>query len=168
MIRPYSYLRMSTQEQLKGDSLRQQLEQSRDYAAKNGMTLVEDLRDIGISAFHGANAAGGGALGLFLAAVKAGKVEAGSYLLIESLDRLSRQIPFKAYGTFAEIISAGVRMVTLSDSRVYDSELDLGGMISSIVDMEREREQSESVDPEERFRRWAESTTYYQERAASL
>jgi hypothetical protein len=40
---------MSTQEQLKGDSLRRQLEQSRDYAAKNGMTLVEDLRDIGIA-----------------------------------------------------------------------------------------------------------------------
>jgi DNA invertase Pin-like site-specific DNA recombinase len=87
MIRAYSYLRMSTAEQIRGDSLRRQLEQSRDYAAKHGMTLVEDLRDIGISAFHGANAAEG-ALGLFLAAVKAEKVEAGSYLLVESLVRL--------------------------------------------------------------------------------
>jgi hypothetical protein len=61
---------MSTAEQLRGDSLRRQLEQSRHYAAAHDMTLVEDLRDIGISAFHGANATEG-TLSSFLAAVKA-------------------------------------------------------------------------------------------------
>ena len=55
----YSYVRMSTDIQLKGDSLRRQLEQSRDFAEKNDLELVEGsgLHDIGVSAFKGANIA---------------------------------------------------------------------------------------------------------------
>ena len=74
----------ATDAQLKGDSLRRQLEKSSKYAAENGSRLVEqlDLTDIGVSAFKGANADSGG-LGKFLQAVRQGKVEAGSYLLVD-------------------------------------------------------------------------------------
>ena len=41
------------------------------------------------------------------------EVEPGSYLLVESLDRLSRQHPFDAFGIFSQIVKAGVNIVTL-------------------------------------------------------
>ena len=43
----YSYIRMSTDAQLKGDSLRRQLENSSRYIADNNLELVEDLAGSG-------------------------------------------------------------------------------------------------------------------------
>ncbi len=50
------------------------------------------LKDLGVSAFKGVNAEKG-ALGKFLDACAAGKIPRGSALIVESLDRLSRQKP---------------------------------------------------------------------------
>ena len=88
-IKAYSYVRMSTDIQLKGDSLRRQKESSKKYAEENNLELIETLQDIGISAFSGKNSKDG-ALGVFIEAIESNKIEAGSYLLVESLDRLSR------------------------------------------------------------------------------
>jgi hypothetical protein len=60
---------MSSPDQLRGDSLRRQLEQSRDYAERHGLTLVE-LQDLGISAYRGKNAGPDAALGQFLDAIR--------------------------------------------------------------------------------------------------
>src|SRR5258706_16176806 len=105
----YSYLRMSTNLQLKGDSRRRQLELSKAYAAEHDLDLADDsqLEDIGISAFKGANIKGG-SLGHFLEAIEHGKISAGSYLLVESLDRLSRQEVRKSLTIFLSIIDAGI------------------------------------------------------------
>jgi hypothetical protein len=48
---------MSTQGQLRGDSLRRQVERSRAYAAEHGLDLDETtgFNDIGVSAFRGEN-----------------------------------------------------------------------------------------------------------------
>lgn len=76
----YSYVRMSTDAQLKGDSLRRQTELSQRYADSHGLKLVEEakLHDIGVSAFKGDNVATG-ALGKFLGALNSGQVPRGSY-----------------------------------------------------------------------------------------
>ena len=84
----YSYIRFSTPEQLKGDSLRRQLESSRKYALEHNLVLDESLRDLGVSAFKGKNATEG-ALKRFMELIDAGQVEQGSILILESLDRLS-------------------------------------------------------------------------------
>ena len=65
--RAYSYIRMSTEAQLRGDSLRRQVAQWQEYAASQGLELLEEdqLKDIGISAFSGANVSAG-VLGQFL------------------------------------------------------------------------------------------------------
>jgi DNA invertase Pin-like site-specific DNA recombinase len=87
---------MSSQQQLKGDNLRRQLELSREYADRNDLLLDGTLRDIGISAWAGDNIKDG-ALGRFVTMIKSGEVKRGSYLLVESLDRLSRrQVRFAA------------------------------------------------------------------------
>lgn len=48
MVNAYSYIRMSTQQQLSGDSLRHQLEASREYAKKHDLNLDETLRREGV------------------------------------------------------------------------------------------------------------------------
>ena len=55
IIRAYSYIRMSTEQQLKGDSLRRQLEMSRAYAERYNLLLDDTLRDLGVSAWKGVN-----------------------------------------------------------------------------------------------------------------
>jgi DNA invertase Pin-like site-specific DNA recombinase len=144
--RAYSYIRMSSDLQLKGDSLRRQLEASPTYAAANDLDLVDEsrLEDIGISAFKGANVAEG-ALGRFLEAAKAGKIPAGSFLLVESLDRLSRQEIRKSLAIFLSIVDAGVNIVTLTDNRVYTAhKTELVDLLTSLVIMSRAHEESQT------------------------
>src|SRR5947199_3072743 len=102
MPQAFSYRRLSSAEQARGDGLRRQLDQSRAYALAHSLTLVEkdELKDVGKSAFKGANAVDG-ALGKFLAGIRSKKIKPGSYLLIENLDRLSRQQVFRSFGLFS-------------------------------------------------------------------
>lgn len=136
---------MSTDLQLKGDSLRRQTERSKKYAEDNGLQLVENFRleDIGISAFKGDNVSSG-ALGRFLEAAKAGQIPKGSYLLVESFDRLSRQKLDASISLFFDITRNGINLVTLSDSQLYKAgETQFQQLIYSIVVMARANEESE-------------------------
>ncbi|KVR51979.1 recombinase family protein [Burkholderia ubonensis] len=140
----YSYIRFSTPEQKKGDSLRRQKELSERYAREHGLTLDTSLHlhDLGVSAFDGSNVTRG-ALGGFLKAVDDGRVVPGSYLLVESLDRLSRDRVKEALNLFLSIQNRGITIVTLSDGRVYDPETDnTADLIVSITIMARAHEES--------------------------
>lgn len=117
----YSYIRMSTDIQRKGDSHRRQLKLSEDFAERMGLELVETLEDIGVSAFKGKNSKEG-ALASFLAAVDTGKVEQGSYLLVESLDRVSRESVLDAFDLFRGIVKKGITIATLADNQIYTKE----------------------------------------------
>ncbi|WP_390622906.1 hypothetical protein ACEQUB_00912 [Ralstonia syzygii] len=112
----YSYIRFSTPEQIRGDSLRRQLEASAKYAADHALALDQSLnvRDLGVSAFTGSNIERG-ALGQFVAAIDEGRVQPDSYLLVESLDRLSRLPVTEALAVFQSIINRGITIVTLVD-----------------------------------------------------
>jgi DNA invertase Pin-like site-specific DNA recombinase len=120
------------------------MEKSRDYATRHKLELIEEITDSGISAFRGRNVANGG-LARFLAAVRAKQIKRGSYLLIESFDRLSRQDPFTSFGLFSEIIRAGIIIVTLVDERQYGNgnQSDLAVLINSLLSMARAHEESE-------------------------
>jgi DNA invertase Pin-like site-specific DNA recombinase len=89
--RAYSYIRFSTPTQAAGNSLKRQTALSEAWAQKKGLTLDASLRmsDLGVSAFTEENRTEG-SLGTFLSAVAAKKIPKGSYLIVESLDRLSR------------------------------------------------------------------------------
>jgi DNA invertase Pin-like site-specific DNA recombinase len=117
----YSYIRFSTPEQLKGDSKRRQMALSKSWCELNKFTLDESLHlfDQGVSAFKGKNATQG-KLGAFIKAVEAGQVKKGSVLLIESLDRLSRnQVP-QALQLFLNILNLGIVIVTLNPEERFD------------------------------------------------
>lgn len=96
---------------------------ARKWAKEHGMELDESLtlRDDGLSAFRNTHIKRG-ALGMFLAAVEAGKVPPGSTLIVESLDRLSRIAPIDAQAQMTQIITSGVQIVTASDNTIYSRE----------------------------------------------
>lgn len=126
MRKAYSYIRMSSDKQLRGDSLRRQLTMSEEYAKAHNLTLVDSidgipLKDIGVSGFRGVNTSKG-VLSVFLQALEDGKIESGSALLIESLDRLSRDDVTNALSQFLRIISFGIEIVTLADKQCYTQE----------------------------------------------
>lgn len=142
--RAYSYLRFSTPEQSKGDSLRRQTALAEDYAKRNGLTLDSELnlRDLGVSAYRGDNAAVG-SLGAFLQAIRDGLVPKGSLLLVEALDRISRKQARKAVRILEEILEGGVDVVTLNDGKRWTEEsLDGADFLLAILLFMRGNEES--------------------------
>lgn len=109
-----SYVRFSAKPQEKGSSVTRQLEKSRRYAAEHGLDLDESYQDLGISAFKGRHTAQG-KLGTILERAKNGTIANGTQLLVENLDRLSRQEVMTAMGQFAELITLGITIVLLPD-----------------------------------------------------
>jgi len=113
--RVISYIRFSSPEQARGDSLRRQTAAAEYWCAERGLVLDTSLRDSGVSAYRGDNR-DIGVLGRFLALVESGDIEAGSYLLVESLDRLSRETVIDAAMSLFGLIKKGIRVVTLADT----------------------------------------------------
>ncbi|MGE6100860.1 recombinase family protein [Aeromonas salmonicida] len=143
-VKAYSYIRFSTPKQAQGDSYRRQLQQAMDYCAEHNLQLDDKtIDDFGTSAFRGANMTEG-ALGRFVDAVKHGEIEQGSYLLVESVDRLSRQAVEEALEQFLAIVRAGIVIVTLSDKQIFRrGQVDFTKLIVSIVYMARANDESE-------------------------
>jgi DNA invertase Pin-like site-specific DNA recombinase len=141
--RAFSYLRISTPAQALGHGVQRQLEASRKYAEEHDLELAggDELQDVGVSAYRGINVAEG-ALGRFLDAVKTGKVDRGSTLIVESLDRISRQQVMKSMGLLIEIVNSGINVATLADGRTYTSGAGFEEMIYSIVSLSRAHDES--------------------------
>jgi DNA invertase Pin-like site-specific DNA recombinase len=121
--RAYSYVRFSSPEQAKGDSLRRQTALAAEYARVHNLNLDESLtfHDLGVSAYRGTNSEIG-QLGALLSAVECGLIPKTSVILVESLDRISRQAARKALRVIESIVEFGVSVVTLSDGREYTAE----------------------------------------------
>jgi DNA invertase Pin-like site-specific DNA recombinase len=105
----YSYMRFSGRRQEAGDSQRRQDDLALAAAREEGVQLDATLRlrDPGLSAYRGANWKKGD-LGKFLDLVKGGIIPAGSVLIIERLDRLSRMPWMDAVEMLREILSLGI------------------------------------------------------------
>jgi DNA invertase Pin-like site-specific DNA recombinase len=113
----FSYIRFSTPEQAKGDSLRRQTTAA-GWCQRDGARLDQGttLHDLGKSAYTGAHRQkpDRNALAAFLKLVEGGRVPRGSFLLIENLDRLSREHEVPACHLLTGILMAGVNVVQLS------------------------------------------------------
>lgn len=144
----YSYIRFSSAAQSQGNSLKRQTEASEKYAKEHGLTLDTSLNmhDLGLSAYDRSNI-DRGALGRFMDAITQGRVEAGSYLLVESLDRLSRAKVTLALEVFLSILRHGITIVTIVDQMVYNLDTvdgNTGSLMLSIVIMGRAHDESET------------------------
>ena len=141
----YSYVRFSSKKQSSGDSLRRQTEQAQYYADANDLVLDNSTRllDLGVSGYTGENLKDG-ALGGFLAALKLKKVKTGSVLIVENLDRLSREETLSAVNLLYEIVNAGVDVYTLSDTKLWTkaSTQNAQDLIYSVMVFSRSHEES--------------------------
>ncbi len=153
----YSYLRFSSPQQSAGDSLRRQ-KQDRDTWLKEhpGVELDRSLvmTDAGRSAFkrkHWDTYA----LARFVEHIKSGRVEPGSYLLVENLDRLSREDAGEATELFLSIVNKGVVIVQLSPAVMeFRRPVDMHKLMFAVVELSRGH--SESAIKSERGRAfWA-------------
>ena len=98
---------------------------------------------MGVSAFRGRNAKVG-ALAGFLKAVETGQVKPGSALIIESLDRLSRDEVGEALELFLGLLRRKIAIVTLVPEEIFDrgSINNPVQLIVAIVIMSRAYEES--------------------------
>lgn len=141
----FSYIRISSEAQARGSGRKRQLEMSKKFAQERNLELDENfsLEDIGVSGFTGANAEVG-EFGKILEAIKTGAIPPGSFLLVESLDRISRQQPNIALTTFMNIINAGITVVTLADNREYTaSSVKMEDIMYSLIVMSRAHDESQ-------------------------
>ncbi len=148
MSKVYSYLRFSDPRQAAGSSADRQTEYAQRWAAERGMVLDESLSmaDHGLSAYHQRHVKVG-ALGAFLRAVEDGRIESGSVLIVEGLDRLSRAEPMAAQAQLTQIIHAGIRVVTAADGQEYSLDSIKANpyrLIHSLVVMIRAHEESDT------------------------
>jgi hypothetical protein len=63
-------------------------------------------------------------------------------LIVESLDRLSRQKVIAALSMFLELLVAGVKVVTLIDQQIYDAEANANELMNSLGQLSRAHDES--------------------------
>lgn len=119
----YSYKRYSSPQQGDGDSIRRQTSLARAWCQRNGVRLDTGTtyEDRGKSAFRGKNRETG-VLRQFLGDVESGRIPRGSVLLIENMDRLSRERPVVGVNLITGILLAGVRIVQLAPDELELTE----------------------------------------------
>ncbi|MGC5779952.1 recombinase family protein [Methylobacterium sp. NFXW15] len=154
----YSYIRLSSKRQSNTgdkkayrDGLRRQIALRDEYLAAHPHLTLDttfSLHDIGVSAFTMANIAkgGDGKLALFQQAVDEGRIAKGSYLLVESLDRISRASVPVAQHMLLSLVNAGIIVVSISDRMTYrqapDDLTSQAAFLVSVMSLMRAHEES--------------------------
>ncbi|MDB6051497.1 MAG: hypothetical protein JWR17_4243, partial [Pseudomonas sp.] len=143
----YSYIRFSSPEQAKGDSYRRQRQMAVDYCASHDLELATAKEytffDKGKSAQKGEHLDDGGQLKRFLDRVDDGSIAKGSYLLVENLDRLSRQAVNVALAGLLALLKSEINVVTLSDGYLYTKDATAMDLMLSIMHMGRAHSESD-------------------------
>jgi DNA invertase Pin-like site-specific DNA recombinase len=188
----YSYVRFSSPEQSKGDSLRRQTDGSpQAWCDRNGVRLdtTTTLRDLGKSAFAKSKAKGKQeaddgmasiqeledlvnpdrrALCGFIELIRQRQIPRGSYLIVENLDRLTRDDVIPATNLITTILLAGVRVVQLSPAELVLDHKASGMQVMMMV-MELCRGNGESALKSDRVgKAWAEKRKQLRENATVL
>jgi DNA invertase Pin-like site-specific DNA recombinase len=142
--RAYSYRRFSQSVQAEGGSVARQTRMAAEYCKRKRFALDDSLTldDFGVSAFRGDNVREG-ALAGFLEACRTGRVPRGSYLIVESLDRLSRDQIRPALQLFLQLQDYGIVIVTLQPEREYRPDgTDALALIEPLIVFARSHEES--------------------------
>ncbi|EKF2848436.1 recombinase family protein [Escherichia coli] len=131
-----SYVRWSSDEQAKGDSLKRQRDLIETYQQAHPELLVDPEHqyfDRGVSSFkqvvdpndidgeimRSVNRATGDLSRLF-ANLDAKKIPRDSVLIVEQIDRLGRSKPTQALEDFLRLVNYGIEIVTLGDNMTYN------------------------------------------------
>lgn len=141
----FSYRRVSKKQQVTQSGLKRQADAAQVWCNQNGYVLDKELDDKGLSGWTGENV-DKGELGHFIAAAQHGFVPAGSILLVENIDRLSRKKVPDAMRQFLALTGLGIEIITLIDEKRYsDQSIGENGfeLMYSLIEMIRANNESE-------------------------
>lgn len=146
MSKVFSYIRFSSAKQSAGDSYARQVRAAKAFCDEYNLEMA-DARDYlffdsGRSAYKGRHLDDTGELARFLTYVEDGTIPAGSYLVVESLDRLSRERVRDALPRFLDLLAKGINVYTSTDKRLYTRDYNEIDLIISIITMSRAHEES--------------------------
>ena len=135
MKKAISYARFSSAIQAEGHSEKRQAESFAAFCKTHQLEPMASFIDKGKSGYKGHHRQG--AFGAFLAEAQAGAFPRGSVLVVEALDRFSREEPLEAASTLKAICKAGIDIGICNKGQIFThSDLsDMGKVISLIVDM---------------------------------
>jgi DNA invertase Pin-like site-specific DNA recombinase len=123
----FSYKRFSSPQQAEGDSERRQTDLRDSWLGRHPHVRLDTtlrMTDRGLSGYYGVHRKKG-ALGKFLALVEAGRIPAGSLLLVENIDRLGREAPIKSLTSIiCKLWEHGIVLVTLAPEEYYEPGCD--------------------------------------------
>lgn len=102
-----AYVRWSTSDQTRGDAERRQTDLAQKMCDANSWQLSELIVERGKSAFKGRNRLSTSELGKLEARAAAGDLR-GKVLIVENVDRLSRQEPIEGLNLLQNLTNAGV------------------------------------------------------------
>ena len=140
----YIYIRFSTPKQDKGTSEARQQELCEDYAKRRGWKVVEFIRDLGKSAWSGAHLESGN-LGEFANRVRAGDIPQDSILLVERLDRLSREGHRVAHRWMNDMFDHGLRIAAVgSGDTIFGPDSDLLPTIEILMRAKLAKDESDA------------------------
>lgn len=117
----YAYVRYSSALQSEGDSVERQTTPLTLFAQRFGVEVSETFIDEGVSSFHGDNIRRGRFRDL-LDKIENGEIARGDFLVIESIDRISRQQMDETATQLYEILRKGIKIYTTADERLYSIE----------------------------------------------
>ncbi len=142
MAKAYAYIRLSSQAQAAGDGERRQRESAQQFAVRHGYEIVEHMQDIGVSAFRSTNAEEGSVLAKFLARAVSGAIERDTLLIVESMDRLSRDELQPAVRLLLKILDSGLLLGIITEDKIY-SQINYTDFLLIAGDMVRSHKESE-------------------------
>lgn len=146
MSKVFSYVRFSSAKQSAGDSYERQIKAAKAFAVSKGLELADPKEylffDAGRSAYKGKHVDDTSELARFLGYVEDGTIPAGSTLVIESLDRLSREKVRDALPRFLDLLAKNINVFTSLDQRLYTKDFDVTDLLVSIISMSRAHEES--------------------------
>lgn len=118
-MRAVIYIRYSTPKQERGASRDRQLELCQQFCEQRGWPVDEVIEDLGRSAWTGAHLSGG-ELGRFADRVRGGGMGADTVLVVEKLDRLSRQETRTTLRWMEDLCAVGLTIATVDGGKIYD------------------------------------------------
>lgn len=140
--RAYIYSRYSSAKQAEGDSLRRQYDECFEFAGTLGVPIDATLTDEGLSGYTGLNRIKG-ALGSFLKRVERGEIGRGSYLLVDSMDRISREDETVVLNLLTGLSLSGIRLCNVSERHVLAEKPETTDWIRLLVHASRSHKESE-------------------------
>lgn len=139
-----SYSRYSSAEQGSGTSVARQRNRFNQFINSHNLETLEPIIDENKSAFHDKQFTNG-KLGALIDDIENGTIDVKSkkfYLVIEDLDRFSREKPKTSLMRLFSLLELGVNIITLSDYELYDENADENSIFKALNSLIRAHNES--------------------------